>query len=79
VYYKFKIKVIAFESAGKIGRYTILIVSYVQLFGVAVIFLLISSHNLASVLANLIPALHFCDWTIIITFLMSPIAMLGML
>jgi hypothetical protein len=60
-----------------IGRYVILIVSYVQLFGVAVIFLLISSHNLASVLSQLIPVLHFCDYTIIVTIIMSPIAMLG--
>lgn len=68
---------IAYEAAGKLGRYLVLIVSYLQLFGVAVIFLLIAAHNFSSVLNKLIPALHFCDWAIIIAALMSPIAMLG--
>lgn len=66
---------IAFEAAGKIGRYTVLVVSYVQLFGVAVIFLLLASGNLASLLDHIV--LHFCDWTILITILMCPISMFG--
>lgn len=68
---------IAYEAAGKIGRYLVLVVSYLQLFGVAVIFILIAGHNFRSVLETLIPSLHFCDWTIILIVLMSPIAMLG--
>lgn len=39
--------------------------------------MLIASHNFSSVLNKLIPAVHFCDWSIIIIVLMSPIAMLG--
>lgn len=49
--------------------------SYIQLFGVAVIFLLIASHNFANLLDKI--ALHFCDWSIIITLVMVPIAMFG--
>jgi vesicular inhibitory amino acid transporter len=69
--------VIAFEASGNIGRYLVMFASYLQLFGVAVIFLLIASQNLASVLNSLISILYFCDYTIIITVLMIPIAMLG--
>ena len=68
---------IAFEAAGNIGRYLVMISSYLQLFGVAVIFLLIASQNLASVLHSLISVLYFCDYTIIIVVCMIPIAMLG--
>lgn len=50
-------------------------VSYVQLFGVAVIFLLIASHNFANLLNTI--SLHFCDWSIIITVVMIPVAMFG--
>jgi vesicular inhibitory amino acid transporter len=67
--------VIAMEAGGKIGKYLIEVVSYVQLFGVAVIFLLIASHNFANLL-NMLP-LHFCDWAIIIVVLMIPVAMFG--
>ena len=58
----------------------VLIVSYVQLFGVAVIFLLIASHNVDSLLRHYIGkhfVLHFCDWTIFVTVLMVPISMFG--
>ena len=66
---------IAYEAGGRWARYLVLVVSYVQLFGVAVIFLLIAAHNLASLLNTC--ALHFCDWTIVIAVVMAPIAMLG--
>jgi len=68
---------IAFEAAGKFGRYLVMIASYLQLFGVAVIFLLIASQNLASVLSSLVSVLYFCDYSIIICICMIPIAMLG--
>lgn len=67
--------VIAFEAAGKFGRILVEIASYVQLFGVAVIFLLIAAHNFASLFSSFY--FHFCDWTIAITVLMLPIAMFG--
>ena len=66
---------IAYEAGGKIARYLVLIVSYVQLFGVAVIFLLLASHNFASLISKI--PLHFCDWTLIITVVMCPVSMLG--
>lgn len=67
--------VIAQEAGGKIARYIVVVASYLQLIGVAVIFLLIASHNIASVLSEFV--LRFCDYTIIITVVMWPVAMLG--
>lgn len=67
--------VIAFEAAGKYGRALVELASYVQLFGVAVIFLLIAAHNFASLFSMFF--FHFCDWTIAITILMLPVAMFG--
>lgn len=67
--------VIAFEAGGKIGRIIVQVASYIQLFGVAVIFLLIAGHNFASLFDMFF--FHFCDWTIAITILMAPIAMFG--
>jgi vesicular inhibitory amino acid transporter len=47
----------------------------VQLIGVAVIFLLIASQNIASLLSEFV--FHFCDYTILITLIMFPVSMLG--
>ena len=52
-----------------------LFISYVQLVGVAVIFLIIAAHNLESLVGR--TAVHFCDWTYIITAVMIPVSMLG--
>jgi vesicular inhibitory amino acid transporter len=67
--------IIAYEAAGKIGRYVVLVSSYLQLFGAGVIFILLASENVANILNN--KHLYFCDWTIIITGIMFPISMLG--
>ncbi len=66
---------IAYEAGGKVARYVVVVSSYLQLIGVAVIFLLIASHNIATVLSTFV--LRFCDYTIIITVIMWPVAMLG--
>ena len=52
-----------------------LFISYVQLVGVAVIFLIIAAHNFESLVGR--TAVHFCDWTLIITAAMVPVSMLG--
>jgi vesicular inhibitory amino acid transporter len=67
--------VIAYEAAGRVGRYIVLVSSYLQLFGAGVIFILLASENVANILNN--KFLYFCDWTIIITCLMFPVSMLG--
>ena len=67
--------IIAYEAAGKAGRYIVLASSYLQLFGAGVIFLLLASENVANILNN--QTLHFCDWTFIITAVIFPISMLG--
>lgn len=66
---------IAYEAGGSIARYLVVVSSYLQLIGVAVIFLLIASHNIAEVLHMFV--LTFCDYTIVITIIMWPVAMLG--
>jgi vesicular inhibitory amino acid transporter len=66
---------IAYEAGGNFARYLVYVTSYVQLVGVAVIFLLIASHNFATVLNQFV--FHFCDYTILITIIMCPIAMFG--
>lgn len=66
---------IAYEAGGNFARYLVVVSSYLQLIGVAVIFLLIASHNIAEVLSVFV--LSFCDYTIIITIIMWPVAMLG--
>ena len=67
--------VIAYEACGNVGRIAVLAVSYVQLIGVAVIFLILAAENFAALISS--AALHFCDWTIILTVLMVPVSMLG--
>jgi solute carrier family 32 (vesicular inhibitory amino acid transporter) len=66
---------IAYEAAGNFGRYLVALICYIQLFGVAVIFLLIAASNIRSLLSNFV--VQFCDWTIIIALIMCPISMLG--
>ena len=67
--------VIAYEAGGRYARVLVNFVSYVQLFGVGVIFLLISAQNFREILDQI--KFYFCDWTIVIVILMAPIAMLG--
>lgn len=67
--------VIGYEACGWLGRYIVVISCYIQLFGVAVIFLLIAAHNIHSLLSHFV--FQFCDWTIVIAILMIPISMLG--
>jgi amino acid permease len=67
--------IIAHEAAGKIGRYVVMFSSYLQLFGAGVIFLLLTSENIANILNN--KYLYFCDWTIIVTAVMFPVSLLG--
>ena len=66
---------IAYEAAGLFGRYLVNAVSYIQLFGVGVIFLLIAAQNCREVFDTF--WLYFCDWTVVITILMIPVAMFG--
>lgn len=66
---------IAYEAAGNFGRYLVALSCYIQLFGVAVIFLLIAAANVRSLLSSFV--VQFCDWTVIIALLMCPISMLG--
>lgn len=54
-----------------------MLVSYLQLFGVAVIFLLIASHNFDYLLKSYLTMLYSCDWAIIIAVCMAPVAMFG--